>query len=396
MSGDDSFARALNGGNKDQVAVSIASGTVDVNVPISVSGGFRSPPIVLAAGRGYSEIVEMLLNAGALINACDDRGRTACLVAAQHVHVETVLLLISRGADVSITERVGSHSSSALSYVTALGNEMLARALIEAGAATGADEICQAAAMSTRMILYLLERGLDVGSCRVADGRTPCHAVALRSDNALSLALLVTRAGVDVNAQDDQGRTCCHICASTFFVNSLRQLIELEADLDRVDRSGRTSLHHSCQRGGHRCSLLLLAAGADVEVKDKGGRTACHFAAGQLLHDTNTKGLANVLAAGADFDSPSNSGLTPRQVALKHGVEHPSAAELTAAARRLAIARLEFVRERAFQVCVGLQSLCLDALQTCEILLHACGRVAPLVPFHNLWRIATTVKHFRR
>lgn len=204
MSGGDGFdfVRALNGGQKDQVAMSISSGTVDVNVPIAVHGDFRTPPIVLAAGRGYSGIVEILLNAGAFINACDDRGRSACLVAAQHVHVETVLLLVSRGADVSIRERIGGHSLSALSYVTALGNEMLAKALIEAGAPIGSDELRAAAALSTRMIIYLLERGLDVGSCRVANGSTPCHAVALRSDNAASLALLAS-AGVDVNAQDN-------------------------------------------------------------------------------------------------------------------------------------------------------------------------------------------------
>jgi hypothetical protein len=59
--------------------------------------------------------------------------------------------------------------------------------------------------------------------------------------------------------------------------------------------------------------------------------------------------------------------------------------------------RLDIVRKRAFQVCVGLQPLGLDALQMCEVrvLAQSCGPAGPLVPFHQWWKFATTVKHFR-
>jgi hypothetical protein len=69
--------------------------------------------------------------------------------------------------------------------------------------------------------------------------------------------------------------------------------------------------------------------------------------------------------------------------------------QVEAARREIAKARLDFVRERALQVCIGLQSLELSALQMCEIMLFACGPIAPMIPFHLWWKIATTVKHFR-
>jgi hypothetical protein len=56
---------------------------------------------------------------------------------------------------------------------------------------------------------------------------------------------------------------------------------------------------------------------------------------------------------------------------------------------------IDFVSDRARQVCIGLQSLRIDALQMCEVLQFACGAIAPLIPFHIWWKIATTVKHFR-
>jgi hypothetical protein len=31
----------------------------------------------------------------------------------------------------------------------------------------------------------------------------------------------------------------------------------------------------------------------------------------------------------------------------------------------------------------------------CAVLVHACGPVAPLILFHQWWKIATVVKHFK-
>ena len=69
---------------------------------------------------------------------------------------------------------------------------------------------------------------------------------------------------------------------------------------------------------------------------------------------------------------------------------------LERARRGIAKVRLDLVRHRASQVCIGLQSSRLGALEICEILLHACGPVAPSIAFHQWWSIATTVKHFRK
>jgi hypothetical protein len=101
-----------------------------------------------------------------------------------------------------------------------------------------------------------------------------------------------------------------------------------------------------------------------------------------------------LLAAGADLDA-ADDGETARQVLARRGwTIDPD--EVEAARRDIAKARIDFVRDRALQVCIGLQSLRIDALQMCEILQFACGRVAPLIPFHIWWKIATTVKHFER
>jgi hypothetical protein len=100
-----------------------------------------------------------------------------------------------------------------------------------------------------------------------------------------------------------------------------------------------------------------------------------------------------LLAAGADLDAADNFGNTSRQ-SLARGGATIDPDKVEAAHRDIARTRIDFVRYRACGVCVGLQSLRIDALQMCEILQFACGPAAPLIPFHIWWKIATTVKHF--
>jgi hypothetical protein len=103
------------------------------------------------------------------------------------------------------------------------------------------------------------------------------------------------------------------------------------------------------------------------------------------------------VAADADLDAMDNHGVTVRQLLARWAIVIVDI-DVESARRRIAKIRLDLVRNRAMQVCIGLQSLGLDALQMCEILQHACcrGRLAQLIPFHIWWKIATTVKHFQQ
>lgn len=72
----------------------------------------------------------------------------------------------------------------------------------------------------------------------------------------------------------------------------------------------------------------------------------------------------------------------------------PTADEIDAARCQIAKTRLDLVRHRAAEICIGLQSLEINALQLCEIMMHSFGAVGSLIAFHQWWAIATKVKHF--
>ena len=57
------------------------------------------------------EVVELLLGAGASIDAVDNRGRTALMIAAELGHDAIVELLLDRGADRRIADKSGKRAA---------------------------------------------------------------------------------------------------------------------------------------------------------------------------------------------------------------------------------------------------------------------------------------------
>ena len=64
-------------------------------------------PLVSAAGDSCVEVVQMLLDRGARVDAKDHDGRTALIKASQAGHLEMVRLLLQHGADINIRDGNG-------------------------------------------------------------------------------------------------------------------------------------------------------------------------------------------------------------------------------------------------------------------------------------------------
>jgi ankyrin repeat protein len=242
--------------------------------------------------------------------------------------------------------------------------------------------VCWFASRSVAAIQALLNRGVVVNQLRGISNFTPLHAIASRGNSHSKpvvqevVKMLVNVCGVDLEAPTSLGRTCTHVAACTREDPSshyaLRCFIDAGADVNNVDHAAHTPLHLVSD---YKCTVLLLAAGANVNARDRQGRTAFDLAVSRRSASL----LPVFVAAGAETEL---------------SVAPLDADRVETARREIAKTRLDLVRERALHVCVGLQSLSLDALQVCEILQHACGPVAHLIAFHHWWTIATTVKHF--
>jgi ankyrin repeat protein len=385
MSSLEEFADAIENGDSSVVESLISSG-VDVNARLPRPS--EPPALVAAAVCGKADLVDILLRANARIDDADENGWTACHFASYSGNDDVLALLLARQPNLAAVDGDGKTSFEVALVYCRDGGEGCALMLAEAGASfesVGRNALCWFASMSTVAARMLINHGVVVREIVSTTGKTPLHHAAGSTGDATVFDLLVNVCGIDLDARSQFGVTSIHEAANLENAIALRWLIEAGADVNVADQTGTTPLH---QASDFNCAVLLLAAGANVCARDNRGRTA--------LHRVAFAGMHALLAAGADLNASNDAGETGRQLMASRGwAIEPDLVEQ--ARRDIAKARLGFVRCRALQVCIGLQSLELDALQTCEILQFAClgDRVAPLIPFHIWWKIATTVKHFR-
>jgi ankyrin repeat protein len=386
---DDTISKLLDAIDVNNIAAAsllIASGVVNLNE--------RPLPLHRAARAGRTEIIALLLGAGADIDVVDENQNqfTACHFAVLHAHFDALKLLVERGA------KLGALSSPLLaSAAPMLDDDRIVILLLDAGAPLDTltpGELMQLVS-SVAVFERLSARGVDLTALRDACDSTLCHYVARNATRVDDLRWLVGVCGNHaIDAADGvEGQTPLHWAVSKGNMSALRVLVELGADIDRRDSRGRTALHCACcsLRGDEPRVQFLLSFGADIGVVDSKGRTACHVAAEWRKHTA----LCALVAAGGDLDQPDNKGRTPRRIALRMMDPLPTADEINAARCRIAKTRLDLVRQRAFQICLGLQPLNLDALQLSEIMVRSFGALGSLIAFHQWWAIATKVKHFR-
>ena len=90
-------------------------------------------PLHVAAAKGHSDIAEVLLENGALVDVLDQNDSTPLIIAARTGHDDIVELLLQYGADVNIADRSFS-SLTALHYASQLEKTNCLHSLIKYGA----------------------------------------------------------------------------------------------------------------------------------------------------------------------------------------------------------------------------------------------------------------------
>ena len=128
---------------------------------------------------------------------------------------------------------------------------------------------------------------------------------------------------VDIDAVDAEGRTALQLAAYDGHTAVVRHLLTCNPAVDHRDKSGRTALMYAASGSNHETVAVLLGAGADTNLVDSvEGFTALMFAAaeGQL------EVVRVLLQHGADVTLTDADGDTALRFAQKNG--HAGVAEL--------------------------------------------------------------------
>jgi len=165
-------------------------------------------PLHIAAREGYHAVVQLLVEEGFQIDACDGDGRTPLSYACEGGHLESVQVLLTkkRFAGVNSTDK---NRRTPLSYAAAEGHVDVVAALVGQG---GVDPNIKDAEGKTALI-HAAQRGHNdtvVVLTVLASNSYTARAAVTRSFKELYSRFLNRPTGniaVDVNMKDDQGRS---------------------------------------------------------------------------------------------------------------------------------------------------------------------------------------------
>lgn len=319
--------------------------------------------IVHAGGQGALGTILDLLDSGTPIDLTDEDGDTALTAAAAHPGV--VKVLAKRGADLSHRNGEGK---TAYMIAAASSRVRMVDTLKETGSPIEEPEELEGLAQMQAMLNTLRSKASS-GEAGESDGNSNVEAdvddllMACLMGDALTVSKQIA-AGVDVNYENDEGRTALAMAIQGLMQDEVSRrrerdfeqildallvagadprvgefpylvfaamgkrlhlvnaLIRAGASIDRNIGEGQTALFMSLlapdagRTADDRCAVALLNAGADSSLRHESGAMPVHLAAA-----SNYLGALQALLdrRPQDVDAKTNIGITPLMMAATEG-----------------------------------------------------------------------------
>ncbi|KAL5343339.1 ankyrin repeat-containing domain protein [Aspergillus crustosus] len=324
---------------RDQILKFLLSKITSVNW----KGPQYNTALIQAAAKGASlETVQLLLERGAHVDARDRHGTTALITAqpdavdtprqtALHYAIDgqkeqTVDLLLKHGLSPTQEARRGI---SPMMLAICRGNPLIVRSLlnysvdVEARDRGGDTPLTAACKQKDNAIVQILieaganpETQAEHGTNKYPHSRSPlCIACETSNYNLVSLLL---SAGANVEVASEVGQKPLGIASAKSDTSIVSLLLDHGASVNTIvsnPRLHRTALINAAQHGQTKTVELLLARKVSIDSTDYYGRTALSHAAG----NGHLSIIQVLLDAGAELDTLDCKGQTPLSWAVVQG-----------------------------------------------------------------------------
>ncbi|XP_028403256.1 fibronectin type 3 and ankyrin repeat domains protein 1-like [Dendronephthya gigantea] len=185
-------------------------------------------PLMVAAQKGYTSIVDVLLTLGADVTFSNSSGKDSMMMACFTGHVNVAMTLKEHGASIEVKDQGGSN---ALHWA------------VDGGRAS--------------VVEWLLDCGAKVDELDVAEW-TPLMRLATL-DGKADVAKVLLDGGANVNTHDKQGRSVLMAAALSGRLDLVSLLVEYGANTEEQNMHGNTALDFAQSFGRHEVISYLLS-----------------------------------------------------------------------------------------------------------------------------------------
>jgi ankyrin repeat protein len=238
---------------------------------------------MIAAVKGHTVAVTLLLKKGSDVNSKNKYGKTALHFSAGTGKAEVVQMLLAHGANAN--ERESQIGDVPIISAAASGSIETAHALLVRGANVNEKNKLGGTALMratmngrSEMVLFLLKNGADA-KAKTNDGKTALTSVGGRcisSDAAKVLMASGTYDKAEIHKAFHDAVTGPHDPASC--TDLVKFFVENGADVNQQNDYGNTALILASMWGHTEVVRFLLSKGADASIKNKDGNTALNEA----------------------------------------------------------------------------------------------------------------------
>jgi len=233
---------------------------------LSTVDGNGNTALHLAAQQGNQNVVALLLERGAPVNAENKAIDTPLSLAVTSKSIGTLQVLLDHGAKPDGRPNAGGLTP--LYSAVWQGDTNVAALLLKY--TTDQNQI-------TVALYFLTDKNIEITKLLLARG---ANVNIVGGNNATPLAIALVRgcgdayAGNWVTKPDDKNFPC----TSTPVIKTVTMLLEHGAKVDLAEKNGFYPLMRAARTGNLELVKALIAHGADVNVKDAKGRSVLQYA----------------------------------------------------------------------------------------------------------------------
>ena len=238
-------------------------------------------PIMHAVNKGYTTMIQLLIEYGAGVRQLNANGQTVLHLAAQHGRQEITRLLLERIPDLAARDRMGR---TALHLASLNGHAEVVETLAPNSSVDtwdgDGDTPLRLASKSGHMsaVKVLLQSGARVDLTGI-DHHTALYSAAINGHEAIAQMMLQQANAVKLNFADIVD--VFQEAAKRGFLNICKLCLPIVNDemVDGGYKEQRTALHHAARDGRDEIVKLLLDRGTDIECENDEGNTPLVVAA---------------------------------------------------------------------------------------------------------------------